>query len=434
MSPSRQVPPRVHIYSHHSPAPNTTGPGLAICSQIQAFLDLGFEVDFVHLQVKPSAPPSHFKEISYTAIPLQIGKVPFYVRLLYLVGWPRRFNWRPLFGRSSLLREARARIRKDPDALHVFNYLVTAHIIPALPKTRAIFACHDIETEYLERSYAIVRAAEGRSILRWERRKLRRVEEMECQVVSEAKLVLCVSAAEACQINRRWAISNAAYLPLSVANDTRTIGATVRAPGEPLRLLHLGEVAHFPTLTSLEFLLTRVFPLLDAATLSQLELDVVGKLEIGDPSVEAVMAMARPYPQVRFTGFAPDLEAVYRRNHLQLVASQQATGVRTRIIESWAMGFPVLSTTVGAGGVEQLAPGHNILLVDEPLQFANCLRQLVEDSTSLKAIGDAGRATYDAHFSRPSVASRLRDLLARHVGSQLPHAAELLPEAEQQTA
>jgi len=387
----------------------------------------------VHLQVKPAAPPSHFKDISYAAIPLRTGKVPFHVRILYLVGWPTRVNWRPLFGSSSLLREVRSRIRKDPDALHVFNYLWTAHVIPALPKVRAIFACHDLETEYMERSYAIVRAVEGRGILRWERRKLRRVAAMECRVVRGAKLVLCVSAAEACQINRQWEVSNAAYLPMSVANDTRVIGTAVRAPGAPLRLLHLGEVAHFPTLTSLEFLLTKVFPLLDAATLSQLELNVVGKLPIGDPSVDAVREMARPYPQVRFTGFVPDLDTVYGRNHLQVVASQQATGVRTRIIESWAMGFPVLSTTVGAGGVEQLAPGHNILLVDEPIQFANCLRQLVEDSTSLKAIGDAGRATYDSHFSRPSTAARLRDLLIRHVGCQLPDAAESLPEPEQQT-
>jgi len=71
---------------------------------------------------------------------------------------------------------------------------------------------------------------------------------------------------------------------------------------------------------------------------------------------------------------------------------------RARIVESWAFGLPVLSTTVGAGGVKYLAPGENILIADDPREFAQYLRELIHAPKRLDEIAVAARQTYETLF------------------------------------
>jgi glycosyltransferase involved in cell wall biosynthesis len=135
------------------------------------------------------------------------------------------------------------------------------------------------------------------------------------------------------------------------------------------------------------------------------------------------MEMARPYPMVRFSGFVEDIRTAYRRNDLQIVASTQATGVRTRIVESWAFGLPVLSTTVGAGGIKDLAPGRNILIADEPRDFARILQELIHAPERLDEIAVAARQTYETKYGRRAIAVALQEILNTHFGLRLTSAS-----------
>jgi glycosyltransferase involved in cell wall biosynthesis len=183
--------------------------------------------------------------------------------------------------------------------------------------------------------------------------------------------------------------------------------------------LHLGGLHGAPSFTSLQFLLGKVFPLLDPDTISRLKLEVLGKFEAGEPRAKTIIEMARPYPMVSFCGFVEDIRAAYRRNDLQVVASTQATGRRTRIIESWALGMPVLSTQVGVGGVTHLAPGQNILIANDPSDFARILKELAHNHERLDEIAKAARATYELAFGRRTVANTLWELLRTSFGVEL---------------
>jgi hypothetical protein len=246
---------------------------------------------------------------------------------------------------------------------------------------------------------------------------------LEREVAHSSGLVLCVAQDDVTRIVEEWSVPQAAYFPMSIANgDDPIVVRECRTDGV-LRLLHIGALSHFPSFTSLEFLFTKVFPLLDTDTISRLELEVVGKWESCDLQAKAIMEMARPYPMVKFSGFVDDVRAAYSRNDIQIVASTQATGIRTRIIESWAFGMPVLSTTVGAGGVEHLEPGRNILIADDPRDFARNLRELIHTPERLDEIAIAARQTYEVYFSRRAVADALRELLNTHFGLRLPSTA-----------
>jgi glycosyltransferase involved in cell wall biosynthesis len=186
------------------------------------------------------------------------------------------------------------------------------------------------------------------------------------------------------------------------------------ADGGTLRLLHIGKVASLPGFRSLQFLLRDVLPRLDRAVLERIQLHVVGEVA-GDARGAAILELARPFPQVRFEGFQEDLRSWYASSDLQLVGCTEATGLRTRIVESFAYGLPVLSTSVGAAGVAGLRPDHNILLADDPGEFAAIIGRLLATPDRLATLADAGRSTYAQTYSRSVVASTLRELLDRHL-------------------
>jgi hypothetical protein len=416
-------PQRVLIYTNSRPPElDANGPGLVICSQVQAFLDLGCEVEFVFIRRWDKVPSSQgfFKEIKCTVVDARNERPPRYARLAYLAGIPRELVWWQLCpAREIILREANARYRSDPKAIHVFHYLQTANVIPSLPMARTIWTCHDIESEYLAGTFRIDKEIQKRKPHGWEIRLLKRVAKLEREVARSSGLILCVASDEARRITEEWSASNTAYLPLSIMHEDKLLTKRQRDADGVLRLLHIGGLVHLATYSSLEYLFTKVFPLLDSNTISRLRLEVVGKWDAGEIQAEAIMEMARPYPMVRFSGFVEDIHSAYSRNDLQVVASTQATGVRTRVIESWAYGMPVLSTTMGAGGVEHVAPGKNILIADDPRHYAQYLKELIHAPERLNEISIAARRTYEEKYSRRAVASALRDLLNARFNLQL---------------
>jgi len=326
--------------------------------------------------------------------------------------------------RKAIQREAISRIQKDPSAIHVFHYLQTANVIPRLPTAKIIWACHDIESEYHARNVAIDGKREKRQPYGWESRKLRRLEDLERAVARSSRLVLCVAPEDAKRIVEEWRVPRAAYLPISITNaDTTGATGADRAAGH-LRLLHVGALDLAANYSSLEFLFARVFPLLDAETISRLKIEVVGTSAPGCARAKAIIEMARPYLMVRFSGFVEDIRTAYARNDLQVVASTQATGRRSRIIESWAYEMPVLCTTVAAGGVKYLEPGRNILIADDPRDFARILEELIHAPNRLREIAVAARQTYNAEFGRNAVAAALRELLNRYFVLELPPVAK----------
>jgi hypothetical protein len=92
-----------------APTPNTHGAGLSIYSQVQAFHDLGCEVEFVFVRTRDNVPSSQsacFKQLIYTIIDARQERPPRHAQLAYWAGWPRELSmWQLYPSRNVLLRE-----------------------------------------------------------------------------------------------------------------------------------------------------------------------------------------------------------------------------------------------------------------------------------------------------------------------------------------
>jgi glycosyltransferase involved in cell wall biosynthesis len=138
------------------------------------------------------------------------------------------------------------------------------------------------------------------------------------------------------------------------------------------------------------------------------------------PNVRVVLAGRNPspafisrfssFPDVSFTGTVAELRPVIARSAVCVVPLRIGSGTRLKILEASAMAKPVVSTTLGAEGLD-LRHGHEILLEDEPRAFAEAVALLLTDTTRASAMGAAARLAVEQLYSIPALRRQLRALL-----------------------
>ncbi len=161
-----------------------------------------------------------------------------------------------------------------------------------------------------------------------------------------------------------------------------------------------------PNVQAATWFTERVWPrVVDRLPAARLQL--VGR----NPSAE-VRALAGP--SVEVTGSVPDLDPWYARTRVSVAPLLAGGGSRLKILESLAAGRPVVATTIGVEGLEDLI-GRGVVVADEPEAMADALVDLLVDAT---ASAELGRRGAEAVAADHSWAAAVRPLLA-----ELPPAA-----------
>ena len=81
-------------------------------------------------------------------------------------------------------------------------------------------------------------------------------------------------------------------------------------------------------------------------------------------------------------------------------------GTRLKILSSWAMGKPVVSTSVGCEGLAAI-DGENILIRDEPAAFADAIVRVLSDQALRRRLGERGRQTVERLYSWNTVGQQM---------------------------
>jgi glycosyltransferase involved in cell wall biosynthesis len=114
------------------------------------------------------------------------------------------------------------------------------------------------------------------------------------------------------------------------------------------------------------------------------------------------------FPGVTVQGRVEDANAYMAAHHVMVVPLFSAGGMRVKIVEGMAMGRCVISTTMGAEGIE-CTDGTDILLADTPEAFAARITGLLDDPTAVARIGAEARKLVDRSYSDAPI---VRDLVA----------------------
>lgn len=101
---------------------------------------------------------------------------------------------------------------------------------------------------------------------------------------------------------------------------------------------------------------------------------------------------------VTVTGGVPDVRPYYRRSWIQIVPLRIGGGTRLKIIESLSMGLPVVSTSIGAQGLN-LKDGTDILLADDAGAFAAKVVDALSSEILRKNLQSNGIRQAHEHFA-----------------------------------
>lgn len=417
MQPPR--PRRVHMYMQDwLPRHDGTGTHNRIYSNVRAYLDLGLEVEIIYFQTKPSLPfaaDASLPGVKWTHIQPHNTQTNPLDRVAYWLGWPanRAYNYR--FKNCRVIRsEVLRREAMLPGVIHHFEYMDTACAITRLQNVNCIWSLHDIESNFVSGHRSIRQELGGPAQLRSEKRALSYLQQAERLVAKRSSLVLCIAKHECDELRQQWGCSNAEFFPMSLPFEDAPARTRTWMQDGKLRLFHLGRIDSLPSFRSLQFILQDVFPLLRPDVVKNIVMIIVGEIRDSERA-RIILQLAKEYPQVQFAGFQKDIRGFYAGADLQVVGSTEATGLRTRIIESFAYGVPVISTRVGAEGVEGLNDGKNIILVNDAHQFAERIARILSSPAVLPELAKAGLETYSSIYRRSAVASKLSSLLNRYI-------------------
>jgi glycosyltransferase involved in cell wall biosynthesis len=139
-----------------------------------------------------------------------------------------------------------------------------------------------------------------------------------------------------------------------------------------------------PNADALRWFLDEVWPLLGADR-SEMTVNVAGPRPPED-----IVAAGERDPRVRVHGYVEDVEPLYQQAAVFIVPLLSGSGVRVKILEAMARGVPVVSTTIGADGLD-LDDGVHLLIADTPAAFAAAVTYLLEHPERAQAMAVSGR-------------------------------------------
>lgn len=123
-------------------------------------------------------------------------------------------------------------------------------------------------------------------------------------------------------------------------------------------------------------------------------------------------AMTSP-SSVEFTGYLDDVRPLVGAASCFIVPLRIGGGTRLKILTAWSLGLPVVSTTVGCEGLAA-ADGQNILIRDDPEQFANAILEVLRDGELARRLGQQARKTVETAYDWEIIGTELREVY-RHI-------------------
>jgi glycosyltransferase involved in cell wall biosynthesis len=281
------------------------------------------------------------------------------------------------------------------DLVHV-DSLDLAQYLPACDGVPIACVHHDVESNLLRRRAAIERKRWRRAYVRYQARLMEDVERRWCERVA---LNVVMSDHDGAWLHRMAPAARIAVVPNGVDIEEflpdHTTGAGVA---------YVGGTSPSPNLDALDFFCEQVLPRVRA---------MAGHLPvqwIGRASVEQQHYYRREYG-VELSGYVEDVRPLMRNAACHIVPLRAGGGTRLKILNSWAMGKAVVSTSLGCEGLAAV-DGDNILIGDAPNDFARAILAVLGDGALRRRLEERGRATAERLYSwdvigRPMISTYL---------------------------
>jgi len=338
-------------------------------------------------------------------IPVKSGP-RFYARLAVNLACPVPYS--VASHSSQALRQAvQSHARRHRIDVWQVEAIMLVDALADLESCPKVIIAHNVESLIWQRYFE----AAVNPLKRWYiKQQWRKFERFERRAFAAATRVVAVSEQDATLIRDRFGGRDVDVVDNGIDRD---YFEAVQPDPDPRTILFLGSLDWRPNLDAVGLLLDRIFPGVRAADPSA-RLCLVGR-----KPPEALVRRVQGFAGVELHADVPDVRPYLARSGVMVVPLRIGGGSRLKILEAVAAGLPVISTRVGAEGLE-LVPGVNYIAADEPQAMTDALVAWIRDPRPARAMAEGSRTFVLNRYDWDTLADRLERIWFDSLGSPTP--------------
>jgi len=229
----------------------------------------------------------------------------------------------------------------------------------------------------------------------------RRLQPYEAAVCRAAKRVVAVSEPDATTMRSMYGASRVAAVPTGVDLDYFKPSQDVRPSGD---LVFTGSMDWEPNVDGIHWFVDKVLPAIRRRR-PNCSVTIAGRMPSRD-----IHRVARRDARIHVTGTVPDIRPYLWGSSVSIVPLRIGGGTRLKIYEAMAAKVPVVSTAVGAEGLD-VRDGENIQIADAPAEFAERCIALLDDAVARKRMASVAWDRISSCYSWEVVSRKFEELL-----------------------
>lgn len=236
----------------------------------------------------------------------------------------------------------------------------------------------------------------------WEGMKMKNSEKA---LASKFDLTTCTTKAELSTLNSYGTAKKTNWFPNGVDAEYFKPDGTVY---DPYSISFIGRMDYFPNQQCMLEFCRNTLPLIQQK-LPETKLYIVG----AEPSRE-IKALEK-IKGVVVTGSVRDVRPYIFKTAAMVAPLNIARGTQNKILEAMAMGVPVVSSSLAAGGIDAI-PGEHFLTADTPADYAEKLINLMQSASLRERYAKSGRARVLSNHSWQESMKKMESLILDCVG------------------
>lgn len=277
------------------------------------------------------------------------------------------------------------------EGLYLMYYLNT---IRQYSEAKVALRAHNIEHEIWERSALQERSPVKRYYLNI---LARRIKKFKLSMLNKYDILIPITRRDARQFDSFGNVKPSIVIPVGTAvGSAREQNTEIDYPG----VFFIGTLDWFPNQEGLIWFMDKVWPKV-IAVMPGLMFHVAGRNAPG-----WMAERLKNNPNTKYHGEIESADEFIDRNALMIAPLFSGSGMRVKIVEGMARGKTILTTKIGAEGIE-VENGRHLLIQDYENDFAACIVELMNNKQRFSEIGKNAKQFVEKHYDNQKISQLL---------------------------
>ena len=199
---------------------------------------------------------------------------------------------------------------------------------------------------------------------------------IETKLIKKASIVVAISEKEKELISKY--VSPEKVITISNIHYPKVSKTEIPTFNQRKNILFIGS-KHTPNIDAIYFLYNEIMPKVWKIN-KEIKVQIIGDV------VEEIKGISNPL--FEFLGYVPNVESYFLNNKLMVAPLRYGAGVKGKIGQAFEYYLPVITTDIGAEGMN-LTDNHHAIITNDSTEFANKIVELYENEVLWQKLSNA---------------------------------------------